>query len=211
MNQAPAADANRAVTQTKPPPSGQQKIEVFPSAKLLMLPPVLQDGIKAEMVLITPAKGSVVTPGRVYVAMVLTIPTKWSPPTYDEDAEPWDKINPYDRVLVLPPLPADKFQSRQATAQVHLLNMFQQGPEVNGKIIMPRREGDSGNFSFWSGGYITSFIKQAIMLAAKRGCKVKLQQAVADNAKTFLSGADFPIKMVFVFEPEGPAGVNQAR
>ncbi|ORX34574.1 hypothetical protein BD324DRAFT_636485 [Kockovaella imperatae] len=156
MNQAPAATQITKTTLTPQHALTPTRIRIIPSPDLLRLEPVKDGDIEARIVLRAAKREPRKDIPEVGVAMTLTVPTKWSPPLYDEDAEPGPEINPYDRELVLPVIPG------RPTPKVNLLNTFVPPEDTDtSKIIMERREGNAGNFQFWSGGKITMFMRQA--------------------------------------------------
>ena len=215
MKQSPAAESNtntltlltnpsQTPSSAAPLPTSPGKIRIVTSKGRVALQGITDHDITAQIVCDIGATQAL---GEPQLSMTISVPTRWIPPTYDEDAEPWTTINPYDRASIFPPRRIHSSRSSatrdQSEPSLNLLDAFQQGADQrNGKIVMERRTDSEDSVPLSGmGGKISSFVREAVMMARKRGTVIRLKHAEASDAKVFLSGAKCPVKMVFRFEP----------
>lgn len=116
-------------------------------AALVAPDPITHGDITAQLIV----KGETGLPGDAEgdvgddIKYRLSIPTRWCPPVHDDDGFLCEDINPFDRILLLPPVSGSGATATPGS-EINLLDMVQPTPthqlaENGGRkvIILPRR------------------------------------------------------------------------
>ena len=148
------------------------------------------------------------------VKLRLTVGSKWIPPMYDEDGFLSDKLNPYDRRLIITPNPAapatisdgvnllDLVQSNGFPARIEEGN---DGKDGTRSLIVPRRDTCSPagkDFLTSTSGSVWDLIRTPVTGANRLGATFYLRNAVIDDVEAFEAAEDCEVHFDLVLVPD---------